>query len=428
MKKSFLAFRILFFSVLLASCASNKVEKVQDEEKLFEKSSVNASAPTAVSQAKKSDIDSPTITITFAGDIMAHTYNHNITKYDKIWRDVKSYIEDSDLAFANLESPVDQTKPVASYPNFNLPLRYVEAAIDAGFDVFSLANNHSFDQFEKGIANTIISMEEIQAKKAAEGKEIYFSGLKKIKHGDYTFNIIEKNGWKILFLPVTGILNYPHDYAFINYVKTGEKSWRDFTAYCRELRKAHPCDLFVISMHADEPEYKRAVTEKQRDFYLALLNEGLADVIWANHAHIVKDREFIFDSVTGRQKMIMYANGNTISAQRTQPKLTSEWPSDERDNTGDGLLEIVTFKKDKTKGGSSRYNESGENENPVQIVKAEPVFITTYINTAWEFVLKPLNQDFVNYLKEVKRKDWALYAGRRIKINEYYTKDLIKWQ
>ena len=158
--------------MLLASCASNKVEKVQDEEKLFEKSSVNASAPTAVSQAKKSDIDSPTITITFAGDIMAHTYNHNITKYDKIWRDVKSYIEDSDLAFANLESPVDQTKPVASYPNFNLPLRYVEAAIDAGFDVFSLANNHSFDQFEKGIANTIISMEEIQAEIAAKKTEM----------------------------------------------------------------------------------------------------------------------------------------------------------------------------------------------------------------------------------------------------------------
>lgn len=407
--------------MLLSSCASNTVQKkVPDEEKL-EKSA-------AVRTDNKADSDSPALTITFAGDIMAHTYNHNITKYDKIWRDVKSYIEDSDLAFANLESPVDQTKPVASYPNFNLPLRYVEAAIDAGFDVFSLANNHSFDQGEKGIAQTIISMEELQKKKAEEGKDIYFSGLKKIKHGDYTYNIIEKNGWKILFLPVTGILNYPHDYALINYVKTGDKSWRDFINYCRELRKANPCDLFVISMHADEPEYKRNVTEKQRDFYLALLNEGLADVVWANHAHIVKDREFIFDSASGRQKMIMYANGNTISAQRTQPKLTSEWPSDERDNTGDGLLEIVTFKKDKTKGAASRYNENGENENQIQIVKAEPVFITTYINTAWEFVLKPLNQDFVNYLREVKRKDWALYAGRRIKINEYYTKDLIKWQ
>ena len=406
MQKLF-SYTAFLFSLLLFSCATTKNPVNAD---ISESSTGSA----AVSQSKKSAIDSPTLTITFAGDIMAHTYNHNITKYDKIWRDVKSYIEDSDLAFANLESPVDQTKPVASYPNFNLPLRYVEAAVDAGFDVFSLANNHSFDQGEKGIANTIISMEEIQAKKAEEGKEIYFSGLKKIKHEDYTFNIIEKNGWKILFLPVTGILNYPHDYAFINYVKTGEKSWREFIACCRELRKAHPCDLFVISMHADEPEYKRSVTEKQRDFYLALLNEGMADVIWANHAHIVKDREFIFDSTTGRQKMIMYANGNTISAQRTQPKLTSEWPSDERDNTGDGLFYIVTMHREK--------------DGSMKIKKCEPYFITTYINTANEYVIKPLNQDFVDYLNDVPRTNWAKYIERRIKINKEATKDYIEWQ
>ena len=400
------------FLTLLTACASTKNLKPQEEN------------PVEIAGSKNNETLSDRLSITFAGDIMAHSVNHNVSKYDKIWDGVRTYIESADLAFGNIESPVDQTKPVSSYPNFNLPRRYVEAAIDAGFDIFSLANNHSFDQFEKGIQQTIKTAEEITAKYAENGQKVYFSGLKKNKGDSYSYNIVEKNGWRILFLPVTGILNYPHDHAFINYVKTGEKTHKEFVEFCKKLRAENPCDLFIISMHADEPEYKRAVLKSQRDFYLQLLE--VADVVWANHAHIIKDREFVFESESGRHKLIMYANGNTISAQRTQPTFDLGTPMSERDHTGDGLLYSVQFIK--TKSGKTRYNTEGKPENPVQIKKAEPVFITTYINTAWEFVLKPLNQDFVNYLKEVKRKDWASYIERRIKVNTEQTKDLITWQ
>lgn len=358
---------------------------------------------------------------------MAHTPNHKISGYEKIWEEVKHYIADSDLAFANIESPVDRTKPVSSYPNFNLPEAYVQAAIDAGFDVFSLANNHSFDQFEGGIQETIKTAEEITQKNAKVGRAVYFSGLKKTKNAPYTYNIVEKNGWKILFLPVTGILNYPHNTEFINYVRSTEKAHAEFADFCKKLRAENPCDLFIISMHADEPEYTRAVTAAQRDFYLQLLQS--ADVIWANHAHIIKNREFVFDSKTGRQKLIMYANGNTISAQRTSPTLDAAKPMNERDNTGDGLFYLVSFKKsDKESENRYNYTKDGFPALPVQIHKAEPVFITTYINTAWEFVLKPLNEEFIDYLKSVKRNNWAEYIRRRININNEETKDLITWQ
>ena len=409
-------FRYAVFLFLLSACTSTKNILPQEEK---------AEAASA-SQSKNSELNSDCLSVTFAGDIMAHTYNHNITKYDKIWQDVKNYIEEPDLAFANIESPVDLTRPVSSYPNFNMPRRYVQAAIDAGFDVFSLANNHSFDQGEKGIEETIKTARQLTEEYRQKGKEIYFSGLKEKKGDSCSYNVIEKNGWKILFLPVTGILNYPHDYACINYVKSSDRSWKEFTAFCKKLREENPCDLFIISMHADEPEYKRAIQPKLRDFYLSLLNEGNADIVWANHAHIIKSREFVFDSESGRHKLIMYANGNTISAQRTQPTFDLGTPMSERDNTGDGLLYSVEFVK--TKSGKRRYNDEGLPENPVQIKKAEPVFITTYINTAWEFVLKPLNQEFADYLKDVKRKNWEKYIERRIKINKEDTKDLITWQ
>ena len=126
-----------------------------------------------------------------------------------------------------------------------------------------------------------------------------------------------------------------------------------------------------------------------------------------------KNRKVVVDTVHNRDKLIMYANGNTISGQRTKPELTSKNPTGERDNTGDGLLYKVTLKK---------------NKGSVKLLKAEPMFITTYINTANEFVVKPLNQDFVDYLNDVPRANWAKYIERRIKINEETTKDLIEWQ
>ena len=414
MKKSFFyaAFFLLLIFPLLFSCASTP-KKIKNDGK-----------PEVTTDKNISEPEKDTILLTFAGDIMAHTPNHKISSYQKIWEGVKIHIEEADLSFANIESPIDSTKPVSSYPNFNLPQSYVQAAIDAGFNVFSLSNNHSFDQFESGIAQTIISAENLTKKNAEDGKKIWFSGLKEHKGDSYSYSIIEKNGWKILFLPVTGILNYPHDTELINYVKTSEKSHKEFLEFCKKLRKENPCDLFIISMHADEPEYKRKVEKSQRNFYLSLLET--ADVIWANHAHIVKDREFIFDSESGKEKVIMYANGNTISAQRTSPDFESYLPLSERDNTGDGLLYKITFFK--TKNAKKCYNEKGEPEIPVQIKKAEPVFITTYINTAWEFILKPMDREFIEYLNDVGRKNWATYIEKRIKINTEQTKDLVTWQ
>ena len=97
--------------------------------------------------AETDDKDEPNdeIKLLFAGDIMAHTNNYHISSFDKIWRDVKYLIDGNDLVFANIEAPVDTTKPVSSYPNFNMPQNYVQAAVDAGFNVFSLCNNHSND-------------------------------------------------------------------------------------------------------------------------------------------------------------------------------------------------------------------------------------------------------------------------------------------
>lgn len=368
-----------------------------------------------LAEADDKDETDDEIKLLFAGDIMAHTNNYHISSFDKIWRDVKYLIDGNDLVFANIEAPIDTTKPISSYPNFNMPQNYVQAAVDAGFNVFSLCNNHSNDQYLDGIKETLKTVDRIceLAAKNANPRSLYFSGLKNSKESEFSYNIIEKSGWKILFLPMTELLNRPDFSEYINYIKTDDASRNEFIDYVKKLREKNPCTVFILSFHTAEPEYTRNITSRQEKFYKELIKNGV-DIIWANHAHIIKNRKIIVDTETNCDKLIMYANGNTISGQRRNPDLTSKNPNGERDNTGDGLFYKVTLKKD--------------NKGSVKIKKCEPIFITTYINTANEFVLKPLNQDFVNYLYSVPRTNWAKYIERRININQEATKDLIEWQ
>ena len=397
----------LFISILFFSCGTtSKIIKEPAEGQPLNQS------PEPESQHKKHDKD--TNNLLFAGDIMAHSVNYYITSYEKIWRDVKHLISEPDLAFANIEAPIDTTRSASSYPSFNMTQKYVQAAVDAGFDVFSLCNNHTNDQYKNGILETIKTTQAITQNTLEQSNhQIYFSGIKDSPKAPYTYNYFESGTWKILFLPITELLNRPDSSDYINFIKPDEDTRKAFINYVTELKASHPCDLFIISIHTSEPEYTRNITDKQNEFYMNLIDAG-ADVIWANHAHIIKDRKIIVNTKTGNDKLIMYANGNTISGQRTKPELTSKNPTSERDNTGDGLLYNVTFHREK--------------DGSVKIKKCEPQFITTYINTANEYVIKPLNQDFVDYLYDVPRTNWAKYIERRIKINKDATKDLIEWQ
>lgn len=354
------------------------------------------------------------MTLLFAGDIMAHSVNYNITSYDKIWDEVKEPILTADLAFANIESPIDTTQGSSTYPNFNMTKAYVEAAINAGFDVFSLCNNHTNDQLLEGIKETSKTTSALTKEAKQNNHTIYFSGLKNKPEDNFTFNYIEQNGWKIIFLPITELLNRPTASSYINFSEPTATARQKLKDYIKKLNTEHPNDLFILSIHTAEPEYLRTVTAEQELFYKELLEAGV-DVLWANHTHLIKDRKYIFNAKENTQKVIMYANGNTISGQRTRPDFDSTYPDFERDNTGDGLMVQIIFEKDR-------------NGKKAHIKDAKNYFITTYINTAWEYVIRPMDQEFINYLNEIPRKDWARYIERRIKVNNDKTKDLIEWQ
>lgn len=351
---------------------------------------------------------------------MAHNVNYNMKDYNIIWADAKNEFKKADLVFGNLEAPIDSTKPASSYPYFNMPVAYAKACIDAGVNVFSLSNNHTNDQKLDGIKQTIITTENLKKEYEQKNRKLYFSGLKQNKTDNYSYCVIEQNGFKILYLAMTEILNKPVANENINYINSSTTKRTEFIEYIKELKKQNPCDLFILSWHANETEYIRTVTSNQQKFYQSLLDAGV-DVIWANHAHIIKDRKIIHYKNPKKKKeilnskLIMYANGNTISGQRTKPNLKSKNPNEERDNTGDGLFYKVVFYKDKKNG-------------PVKIYSYEPLFITTYITEKREYIIKFLNDDFIKELTNNSKKDWAQYAQKRLSINKEVTKDIIEWQ
>ena len=332
---------------------------------------------------------------------MAHNHNYNIKDFDDIWKDVKPIIQKADLAFANIEAPVDSTKPVSSFPKFNMSKDYLDAAVKAGFSVFSMCNNHSNDQGLEGIQETIRSCDELTLKYAKSGRSIYFAGLKQKSSDGFSYSVIEKNGWRILFFPVTESLNQFDAFKNINYISPNSETRQRFASYIKEFKNTVSCDLFILSLHTDEPEYVRDVSDAQKKFYKDLVSSGV-DIVWANHAHIIKEREIIVDKKTGRQALIMYSNGNTVSGQRTSPNLTMEHPDTQRDNTGDGLLYEVVL---------SRAPSGG-----IRITDTKPHFITTYITPKKEFVLKPMNDDFIRWLKKTGQPKWAGYIEKRLNI------------
>ena len=378
--KLFLTF--LLSLLLFSSCATTK------------NASSGLSSQNAVPESE--------LSLLFAGDVMAHAPNYKITDFDRIWRDIRPLVSSSDLAFANIEAPVANDIPWNTYPQFNMHTEYVEAAIKAGFNVFSLANNHTNDQYLDGIKQT--------KKYFDSRKGIWACGLKEKSGGPLTYKIIHKNGWKILFVSITELLNRNDFASYIDYYPSKESKRNQLIDELKKLQDESKADLFVLSVHTDEPEYVIKVTESHKKFFRRIIEECKADIIWANHPHVVK----IFEETAAsshytqdlgqkeRKAFIMYANGNTISAQRTNPQFSA--PDTPRDYTGEGLI----FKLKATK----------MNDGSVILGDYEPHLITTYITPSWQFVIKLLDDDFIATLDRAELVTWAKYLTERKKLME----------
>ncbi len=381
-------------SILLFSCVSKTVPPEQIEEIVLEIEKTRE-----VSLIEK--IDEPLakpipleqkILLTFAGDIMAHSNVTRMADFSLIYADIAPITRSDDLTFANLETPIHEDRPYENYPTFNAKPPYVEAAIEAGFDVFSLANNHTNDQGKSGIHKTHAYFSLLR------DKNIYSAGIKTDASLELTYEVIEKNGFVLLFVAYTELLNSPASKEYLDFFNTSTSSRHILKQNLIKLREKYPCDLFIVSIHTAEPEYVIEVTKERKTFYYDLLDCGI-DIIWANHPHVLREWELIKDANTGLlKKAVFYGMGNTISGQRYVYNF--ENPAAMREYTGDGMLYQLEFSK---KEGKAPY-----------ISANKQYLITTHIDAQKNSLIKVLRPEFIDAQNETYKK----YYVKRMELLE----------
>ncbi|MCT7983583.1 CapA family protein [Laspinema sp. A4] len=122
----------------------------------------------ALSQLVDSSIPTQPITIKAVGDIIPGVdfpSNKLHPQPEKLFQGVTPYLQGADLVFGNFESTLTDhpySGKNVSRPNvfaFRTPPSYTRLLKEAGFNILSVANNHSLDFTEQGFEDTIKNIE-----------------------------------------------------------------------------------------------------------------------------------------------------------------------------------------------------------------------------------------------------------------------------
>lgn len=142
-----------------------------------------------LSEIVESSIPNRPITIKAVGDIIPGVdfpTNKLHPQPEKLFQGVTPYLQGADIVFGNFESTLTNhpySGKNVSRPNvfaFRTPPSYTRLLKEAGFDVLSVANNHSMDFTEKGFEDTIKNIEEAGMVAASRKGEIAYTTVNDI--------------------------------------------------------------------------------------------------------------------------------------------------------------------------------------------------------------------------------------------------------
>ncbi len=248
------------------------------------------------------------------GDLMGHdeqiksAYDPECKCYDysSVFEDTAPYFQKADLAIGNLEvtlpGKADQYK---GYPLFGSPDAYAEAMKKAGFDVLTLANNHTVDTGKPGVLRTLSVVQKL----GMIGLGVYATEK---AYQDNPVPVIEKNGLRI------AMLNYTYGTNGIP-VPPGVRINHIHPDQIRsDLLKANAMnvDVKMVLFHFGA-EYTREPNNYQKQMVEVAVRSG-ADVIIGGHPHVLQpfEKRHVKDA-NGRLRpvLIAYSLGNFVSHQ-----------------------------------------------------------------------------------------------------------------
>lgn len=253
---------------------------------------------------KEPEVKTSKLSLVMVGDGLLHSSVYNDAYKDGAYdfkpqlEYIKPIVQNYDLAFYNQESILGGTSiGLSDYPTFNSPWEFGDAMIDAGFNLVSLANNHTMDRGEKAIINSC---------EYWKTKDVFTAGSYCSSEEANEIKIKEKNGIKYTLLAYTygtNGISVPSGKEYLVNLYSDEKAKNDIEKVRDKV------DLLIVSMHWGT-EYRSEPTEEQQRQANYLSSLGV-DIIIGTHPHVIEPITYINDT------LVIYSLGNFISAQST---------------------------------------------------------------------------------------------------------------
>ena len=322
--------------------------------------------------------DKYNLSLIMAGDVLIHGAVYSDAKTDtgydftNMVSLVKPLIKDYDLAFYNQETILGGTElGLSTYPRFNSPYEVGDAMFDMGFNLVSLANNHTLDRNEEAIINSTNYW---------KNKDVLVAGSYQSQADRDEIKIKEKNGityTMLAYTTATNGLSAPSGKEYLINTYDIEQVKQDI----EKLRDK--VDLLLVSMHWGS-EYTHTPTYEETSIANYLSELGV-DIIIGHHPHVIQPITYINDT------LVIYSLGNFLSGQIGEAKNI-------------GMLASVDITKTVNKEGSKITTSNVGTELIYTDYDAYEANDTWYCSNYKLYPFKDLNNNILNDYLNIRDK------------------------
>ena len=335
-----------------------------------------------------------TTSVITAGDNLIHSslYNeaHRNANYDgydfsPMYELLKPIVSNYDIEYYNQETILGGSEiGLSDYPTFNSPYEVGDTMIDLGFNLVSLATNHTIDSGSKAVLNSreywnskenvlavgsYSSEEERNKVDIRESNGITYTMLN-YTYGTNGIKVPEEKEYLVNVWPTDLDINDPEkDTEYQDYKKTVLEDIK---------RVRDKVDVLFVAMHWGV-EYTHEPTEYEKDMAKFLADNGV-DVIIGTHPHVIQPVTWIDNT------LVIYSLGNLISAQYQNQSTCTDY------KCTTGLM--TSFKITKTEKGKDKT---------IKIDDVSNELIYTYYSGFRNFKVVPFSNEAIQtYLPSYK--------------------------
>ena len=240
--------------------------------------------------------------------------DYNGYDFKPMYEYIKPIVSKYDIKYYNQETILGGSDiGLSGYPSFNSPYEVGDAMIDAGFNLVSLATNHTLDRGKEAIINSrnywnskrgVLAVGSYASAEERGKVDIREAGGISYTMLNYTYGT---NGIKVPNGKEYLVNVWPTDIDNINNPEEDTKYQEYKKTVLEDINRVRDkVDVVITSMHWGE-EYKFTPNEYQTDMAQFLADNGV-DIIIGTHSHVVQPVTYIGDT------LVIYSLGNFISA------------------------------------------------------------------------------------------------------------------